>query len=433
MSGVMLKRLYLHNFKSFWESEFEFGKLNCLIAPNNTGKSNLIEALKFLDNLIYQNSVFAISKVGMKKLRNYHYDEPLTKIEADFLVKNRVLVGNELIDYDIILYFHYWFNSETKVPNIDISISGKIKSIAIDRADLKQGLSARIIDDFESYIERYEDYYDEELKKKNYQSFTFNYNATTLRYEILTRYDKTEESIVNLFALNVEKINETLKKQMNLTFIFNKNYLFSSHYFKADSMKRPEMTGIPLLMGNGKNLPEFLLEMDDETFADISTSLIGEVELVQGIRIVKGDPPQLVFEEQVNDKLDYVGLQDISDGTVHFIAIMSAILGNKQAIGLMIEEPERHMHMKVLSYIIDTMRDDEKQIFFTTHSGELLKVLNQNEILFLYRDEDNGDTKALPASNIKSLEKVFKTHKYDITDIISNEVLGYIGDYNVQS
>ncbi len=110
MSGVMLKRLYIHNFKSFYESEFEFGKLNCLIAPNNAGKSNLIEALKFLDNLIYQNSVVAISKIGMEKLRNYHYDDPIIMFEADFLIKNRVLVGNELIDYDIILYFKYIFN-----------------------------------------------------------------------------------------------------------------------------------------------------------------------------------------------------------------------------------------------------------------------------------------------------------------------------------
>jgi len=48
MSYIRLESLYLDNFKSFKESKFEFGNLNCLIAPNNTGKSNLIEALKFL-------------------------------------------------------------------------------------------------------------------------------------------------------------------------------------------------------------------------------------------------------------------------------------------------------------------------------------------------------------------------------------------------
>ena len=32
---------------------------------------------------------------------------------------------------------------------------------------------------------------------------------------------------------------------------------------------------------------------------------------------------------------------------------------------------------------------------------------------------------------IKSLKKVFETNKYDISEIITNEVLGYIGDYDV--
>lgn len=428
MSSVLLKRLYLHNFKSFWESEFEFGKLNCLIAPNNTGKSNLIEALKFLDNLIYKNSIVAIDTIGLDKIKNYHHDEPLTMIEADFLVKNRVLVGNELIDYDIILYFHYWFNFETKVPNIDISIAGKIKSIIIDRADLKQGVGARIIGDFESFIEGYNKSYDELLNKKNYQGFNFNYNHTTLRYTIFTRYAKTQETIANLFALNIEKQNEVLRKEMNLTFIFNKNSLFSSHYFKADSMKRPEMTGVPLLMENGKNLPEFLQELDDETFEDISTSLIGEVELVQGIRIEKGVVPQLVFEEEVSEKKHYVALQDISDGTVHFIAIMSAILGNKQAVGLMIEEPERHMHMKVLSYILDTMRDDDKQIFFTTHNMEILQQLELNEIIFMFRDY-KGDTKSKRAEDIYNIKKLMKIYKNDLVEMLK---IGILDDMNLE-
>ena len=39
----MLKKLYLHNYKSFHDTTIEFGKFNCLIGPNNAGKSNLID------------------------------------------------------------------------------------------------------------------------------------------------------------------------------------------------------------------------------------------------------------------------------------------------------------------------------------------------------------------------------------------------------
>ncbi len=231
--------------------------------------------------------------------------------------------------------------------------------------------------------------------------------------------------ISNLFALKIVEKNQLLEKEMDLTFIFNKNHLFSSHYFKADSMKRPEMTGIPLLMENGKNLPEYLQDMNEEIFEDISTSLIGEVELVQGIRIEKGVVPQLVFEEEMGDKVHYVGLQDISDGTVHFIAIMSAIMGNKEAIGLMIEEPERHMHMKVLSYILNTMRDDDKQIFFTTHSMEILHQIELEEVIFMFRDYD-GNTQSKRAKDIYNIKKLMKLYKNDLVEMIK---IGIVGEY----
>jgi len=427
MMGVMLKRLYVHNFKSFWKSEFEFGKVNCLIAPNNTGKSNLIEVLEFLDNLLYQNSVVAISKVGMDKMRNYHYDEPLTTIEADFIINNRVLIGNELIDYEIKLDFRYWFNHETKQPNTDIEIKGKIKSIIMDRADLKHGLGTRFIRGFDAHIKGYENY-SNSLDKKYFQGFNFHYNHHTLNYRIETRFEATENTINHLFALNVGTQNQTLLQPINFIFMFNKSYLFSSHYFKADSMKRPEMTGIPLLKKNGKNLPEFLETLDEETFEEISTSLIGEVELVNGISIEKGAVPKLVFKEEIDDKVYDIGLQDISDGTVHFIAIMSAILGNREAVGIMIEEPERHIHMKVLSYILDTMRDDSKQIFFTTHSMELVQALELDEILFLYRDY-NGDTKSKRAKNIHNIKKIMKIYKNDLVEILK---IGILDDLNLE-
>ena len=303
----------------------------------------------------------------------------------------------------------------------------KIKSITIDRADLKHGLGLRLIEGFELNIEGYDEY-DNRLTKKYFQGFNFHYNHHTLNYRIETRFEATENIINHLFALNVETQNEALLKALNFTFIFNKNYLFSSHYFKADSMKKPEMTGVPLLMENGKNLPEFLEMLDEETFEDISTSLIGEVELVQGIRIERGTVPQLIFEEEISNKKYHVGLQEISDGTVHFIAIMSAILGNKEAVGIMIEEPERHMHRKVLSYILDTMRNSNKQIFFTTHSMELVEELELNEILFLYRDY-NGNTQSKRAIDIYNIKKIMKIYKNDLVGILKT---GILDDLNLE-
>ncbi|WGD31877.1 AAA family ATPase [Ancylobacter sp. WKF20] len=44
----MLKKLRIERFKSIYEQEIDFGKVNLLVGPNGSGKSNLLEALGIL-------------------------------------------------------------------------------------------------------------------------------------------------------------------------------------------------------------------------------------------------------------------------------------------------------------------------------------------------------------------------------------------------
>lgn len=160
MSYIRLESLYLDNFKSFKKSKFEFGKLNCLIAPNNTGKSNLIEALEFLDNIIYENLPKAVAKIGLQNIQNYHYlEDKKIVINAQFSVENRVLVSDEFIDYKMNFLFLFNMDIETKKSTIDImSFNNKIKSINIDKADLNNGLGLRVFDSFEEFVNNYSKY-----------------------------------------------------------------------------------------------------------------------------------------------------------------------------------------------------------------------------------------------------------------------------------
>ncbi len=426
MSNVILESMYIHNFKSFYNSKFEFGKVNCLIAPNNAGKSNLVSALKFLNDLIYKNTTIAIANIGFDNIKNYHYNENEMKINAKFKVKNRVLIDSELIDYDITLLFLFVLDLETNKTSVDVVIRGKIKSIEVNHADLISGFGLRIIGKLESNIENYK-YYNEKLDKKIYRSFDFSYNHNTVFFSLLTRHESTKDIVKKLFALNISKSDtERLEKQIDFNFIFCKNHLFSSYYFQSHEMKRPAEYGVDYLVENGQNLPEnlaFLNKLDKDIFDEIALSLIGEVELVNSIEIINESIPTLVFKEELNNIVYPVSIKNISDGTLHYIAIMSAIIGDKVSQAVMIEEPERHMHMKVLSTILNTMRDDDKQIFFTTHSTEILQQLKFDEILFMFRDYD-GDTKGQRAKDIPNIKKIMKLFKGDLVEMIQTGVLG---------
>lgn len=418
MSNIRLESLYLDNFKSFKESKFEFGKLNCLIAPNNSGKSNLIEALEFLDSLIYENTARAISKIGLNNIKNFHYNEKETSVNAKFKIKNKVLVSDELIDYDITLLFLFALNLEDKVSNIDIVITGKVKSVIIDKNNLKNGFGFRVFEKFEEYILN-DDYYLKSLSKKQYRSFDFNHNSASKNTIIKTRFDSTHEMIEKLLGLKNNSI-------LDFKNIFNKSSLFASHYFHAHDIKRVQESGFEYLLKNGTNLPEYLSALDKDIFEDISTSLIGEVELINSLEIKDNFVTELIFNEEVNDEIYPIKLQKVSDGTVHFIAIMSALIGNQNSICMLIEEPERHMHIKVLSTILNTMRDDDKQIFFTTHSTEMLSMLKLDEIIFMFRDY-NGDTKGQRAKDIPNIKKIMKLFKNDLVEMIH---MGVVGEYD---
>jgi len=426
MSNIMLKSLYVHNFKSFYKSKFEFGKLNCLIAPNNSGKSNLTTVLKFLNDLLYENSTIAVAMIGIENIKNYHYEENEININANFKIENKVLIDNELIDYNITLLFLFVLDYKTKKTSIDIVIKGKIKSIKIDSSDLTDGFGLRIIGKLESSIENY-NYYNNELNKAKYRSFDFSYNNNTLFYNISTRYDSTKDIVKKLFALDISKGDEErLERPLAFSFIFCKNHLFSGYYFQTHEIKRPGEFGINYLRENGRNLPEYLAylyKLDENIFDEISVSLIGEVALVNSIDINNESIPTLVFQEELNNKVYPVSIRDISDGTLHYLAIMSAILGDKTSQALIFEEPERHMHMKVLTTILNTMREDNKQIFFTTHSTEILQQLHLDEILFMFRDYE-GDTKGQRAKDIPNIKKIMKLFKGDLVEMIQTGVLG---------
>lgn len=417
----MLKKLYIHNFKSFWDSSFEFGKLNCLIAPNNSGKSNLIEVIEYIDNLLFNPD-------GEQKYfkTNFHYPEKKnTILKAEFEISNRVLVYNELIDYQCNIEFYINIG---EINSIDVKVDGKAKYIDILEEDKVVGwfnyFRLRSYGDGLNHsLKDYEKYKNILDKEKNYSKFVFTYNQNSLTYSLECN-KSVKKALISLFGLNLNAKNELLRP-IELKNIFSRYSIFSSHYFHPHTMKYKQV--IPkethFLNKDGTSLVSYLSHLCKDVFEDISTSIVGEVEKVNGLELTQEAHKRLWFLE---DDIK-VPMEETSDGTLHFVAIMGAILGNQNSVSMMIEEPERHMHMKVLSYILNTMRDDDKQIFFTTHSTEMLSDLRLDEIIFMFRDNE-GDTKGIRAEDITNIKKIMKIYKNDIVEMIRIGILDNLED-----
>lgn len=51
----MIKRFTCRNFRNINAENLEFAKINILIGPNNSGKSNFIKALTFFSEMLKKN------------------------------------------------------------------------------------------------------------------------------------------------------------------------------------------------------------------------------------------------------------------------------------------------------------------------------------------------------------------------------------------
>ena len=83
---MLIKKIRLKNFKNFKDVELELSDMNVLVGANASGKSNFLQALKFLKDIQEHGLENAISlQGGMEYLRNINCgEEEAVEIEVEF-------------------------------------------------------------------------------------------------------------------------------------------------------------------------------------------------------------------------------------------------------------------------------------------------------------------------------------------------------------
>ncbi len=314
---MRLTKLYIHNYKSFYDTTIELDKMNIVVGENNSGKSNLIDVLEFIDIAMSKDIRSAvIDKGGWDKIINYNSQEDKIVIEFELehekdLKKNRLTVGK---------FF----------------------------ANLTIG------------------YYDEISK-------TYTFNTETIR----------------------NKSHKEAKKE---------------------------------LIKDGSNLGKNLFHIKNNypnTFELISNSMIGIVNEIDAVDVQETFGNYLIGFHEKNKQ---IGIDMVSDGTINLLATITALnQEDDKSILLAFDEPERYLHLKAVNYLLESFRASEKQILITTHSTEILKYANLDEIVFIYRDSD-GDTQSIRARDIPDLEGKMERLGYErpltLDELIASNIVG---------
>lgn len=144
----------------------------------------------------------------------------------------------------------------------------------------------------------------------------------------------------------------------------------------------------------GRNFAETLHALDRSALDRVVAATRAVVGLPEDIEPREAQDEGRFYFVQRESGLHYgVHQMGASSGTLRMLALMTALLADPEANLIGIEEPENNIHPAALSSFAEYLRNARSrvQILVTTHSPALLDILNLPEaVRVVTRDGDNG-------------------------------------------
>lgn len=180
----------------------------------------------------------------------------------------------------------------------------------------------------------------------------------------------------------------------------------------------------------GRNLGETLHtlhESSPETFEKI----------VEATRAVVGLPAEIETRESESDGRFYflqnepglhyrVHQMGVSSGTLRMLALMTALFAEPETNLIGIEEPENYVHPTALSAFVRHLLNarEHTQLMVTTHSPLLLDYLNEPEAVRVVQRHDEKGTVVLPQENPDGVRRALDASEFGLGQFYETKGFG---------
>lgn len=423
---MKLEKIEVSNFKCFKHIKFDLEDFNVIIGKNASGKSNIINIIKFIKdmlingideaidlqggiNYLYNSSIRAKEKIEIKFDVNTYDNETFRRFNLLYKNKNTVIM---LEKYKIELVI-----KPNKQGNGYKILENRVK-LYYDILELKKGRNAK-----KEYRMELNDYTKkntiiQECSEENGKiSETF---SQSIPNELRTRLEIQKEIFISKSLMNSDE---------KLLLV---NYIPTLYFFQLTGGEK-----IKIYDFNPKNLKnasiinkQNILEEDGSNIANVLQRILKNTEekkkllrilkklmpFIEDISTEKSFNKSMYFKVKENNKNDLPSLL-LSDGTVNIIAIIIALYFEKNNDVVIIEEPEKNIHPKLVNQLVTLMKDigEKKQIIITTHNTQLLSSVELKDVIYVYRNKDRFSAIERPGNNQKVKE--FIMNELDIGDL----------------
>lgn len=389
----MITSLKIQNFKSFKEIDLKLGKLNFIIGGNASGKSNFMDALRFLQGIGYG---FSFSEILDGKPKS-----------AGTEVWEGIRGGSKFLPFDDHEYTI--FSLLESQYNLEFALEYDHENKTVNH----------------EYLRSLDDYIYSTIEADQDSTNQINYKLRTPEGEINVVTTDSRKSI--LYQIS----NESGKRFPYLDFIkaSQMRFLLSDiqsinplvdylrDYSPQQSTRRLGESG-----ENFASLVKVIIKDNQKKEAYLSWLKHLRPEQIEDVKILKGAVGESMFAIVEGGKMFPAPV--LSDGTLRFAALAAAMFQPDMPAIMTIEEIESGIHPSRLRLLVELLRNraeqTDTQFFITTHSPVLLSWLKEEEYqhtFYCKRDDATGESKLTPLSEMPHFSDAIKTSS--LGDLVS--------------
>lgn len=355
----MITRVRVKNYKGLANADIRFDRLNVLVGANGSGKSSLVDGLRFIRDALGRSLDSAIlDRHGMSAIRTWSAKGRAFDVSIAIEVAAPTWQGQ----YELVVGSETGGGYRIKQEHIQCRVTRETDA----PQPVHREVTIRI--DEGAFVE-----YPEELR--NFVGHGLSNDATTLKFPLIR---VIHPALSDLYA-------------------FLSTMSFYTIY--PDALREPQKPSNPHpLEEQGRNLASVLRHLkntDTEALQNITEAL---AQVVPGVREysvaqVGGYLVTRLHHDHHDPTSDRNGpafeLAQESDGTLRMLGILTALYQSPARPVITIEEPELAIHPGALGVLCDVINEASlrSQIMLTTHNPDLLDRLPDAQFLVVERKD----------------------------------------------